>query len=63
MAGVGVGGGMGPGGVPAHTITSDTVPLGEVDVRRGDPVHATAKKEVQDLPAVDIDHPDRTPGS
>ena len=42
VAGLGMGGGMGVGGgVPAHTVTSDTLPLGEVDVRRGDPVHAT----------------------
>jgi hypothetical protein len=42
VAGLGMGGGMGVGGgIPAHTVTSDTVPLGEVDVRRGDPVHAT----------------------
>ena len=112
VAGLGIGGGMGVGGgVPAHTVTSDTVPPGEVDVRRGDPVHATdgeigrvqglvidrgschvthvllqeghlwgrkevaipitavagtsdgirlkiAKQEVQDLPPVNIDHPD-----
>ncbi len=111
----GIGGGvMGArGGTPARIITSDTVPLGEVDVRRGDPVHATdgdigrvqglvidrgsghvthvllqeghlwgrkevaipigavastvggirlnvAKQEVQDLPPVDVDHPDLT---
>jgi sporulation protein YlmC with PRC-barrel domain len=113
VAGLGLGGGMGVGGgIPAHTVTSDTVPLGEVDVRRGDPVHATdgeigrvqglvidrgschvthvllqeghlwgrkkvaipisavastvggirltiAKHEVQDLPPIDVDHPDR----
>jgi sporulation protein YlmC with PRC-barrel domain len=116
MGMVGVGGGMGPGVVPARTVSYETVPLGEVDVRRGDPVHATdghigkvqglvidpvsrhvthvllqeghlwgrkevaipigavastsdgirltiTKKEVQDLPAVDIDHPNRTAGS
>ena len=115
----GLSGGMGlarigdGGGAPAQMVTSDTVPLGEVDVRRGDPVHATdgdigrvqglvidprsrhvthvllqeghlwgrkevaipitavvgtsdgirlkiAKQEVQDLPPVDIDHPDPT---
>jgi sporulation protein YlmC with PRC-barrel domain len=108
VAGLGVGGGS-----PAQIVASDTVPLGEVDVRRGDPVHATdgdigrvqglvidphsrhvthvllqeghlwgrkevaipisavastgdgirlkiAKQEVQDLPPVDIDHPDLT---
>jgi sporulation protein YlmC with PRC-barrel domain len=120
----GLGGGMGVGdvgigvgsGVPAGIVIRDTVPLGEVDVRRGEPVHATdgdigkvqglvidpgsghvthvllqqdhlwgrrevaipigavagtgdgiqltiAKQEVQDLPPVDIDHPDRSTGS
>jgi sporulation protein YlmC with PRC-barrel domain len=110
--------GMGPGaampllaeGTPPVSIVRDTVPLGEVDIRRGDPVHATdgdigrvqglvidrgsrhvthvllqeghlwgrkevaipigavastskgieltiTKQDVQDLPAVDIDHP------
>ncbi len=97
----------------SHMVTSDTIPLGEVDVRRGEPVHATdgdtgrvqglvidprshhvthvllqeghlwsrkevavpigavagtvdgirlmiTKQEVQDLPAVDIDHPELT---
>ena len=28
-------------GTPAQMVTSDTVPLGEVEVCRGDPVHAT----------------------
>jgi sporulation protein YlmC with PRC-barrel domain len=38
----GLGGGTGAGaGTPAHMVTTDTVPLGEVDVHRGDPVHAT----------------------
>jgi sporulation protein YlmC with PRC-barrel domain len=42
VAGFGTGGGNGAGGgAPAQMVTSDTVPLGEVDVRRGDPVHAT----------------------
>jgi len=113
VAGLGMGGGVGMGGgTPARTVTCDTVPLGEVDVRRGEPVHATDgdigrvqglvidagsghvthvllqeghlwgrkqvaipisavagttdgiqlkidKHEVQDLPPVDIDHPDR----
>ncbi len=112
VAGLGIGGGIGAG-APALTVVSDTVPLGEVEVRRGDPVHATdgdigrvqglvidrgsghvthvllqeghlwgrkeiaipitavagtsdgirlkiAKQEVQDLPPVDIDHPDLT---
>jgi sporulation protein YlmC with PRC-barrel domain len=111
-AGLGIGIGM-VGGTAAHVATSDTVPLGEVDVRRGEHVHATdgdigrvqglvidprsrhvthvllqeghlwgakevaipisavastssgiqlkiAKHEVQDLPPVDIDHPDLT---
>ena len=117
----GLSGGMGlarlgiSGGAPAQMVTSDTVPLGEVDVRRGDPVHATdgdigrvqglvidprsrhvthvllqeghlwgrkevaipisavastsggirlkiARQQVQDLPPVDIDHPDRSSG-
>ena len=40
VAGLGIGGGIGAG-APAQTVTNDTVPLGEVDVRRGDPVHAT----------------------
>jgi sporulation protein YlmC with PRC-barrel domain len=108
---LGIGGavGMGLGNVP-QIITYDAVPLGEVDVRRGEQVHATdgdigrvqglvidprdhhvthvllqeghlwgrkdvaipisavtrvdsgiqlniTKQEVQDLPAVDIDHP------
>jgi sporulation protein YlmC with PRC-barrel domain len=117
----GLGGGMGfagpglglGGGTDARIVTSDTVPLGEVDVRRGEAVHATdgdigrvqglvidpasrhvthvllqeghlwgrkevaipiaavagttdgirltiTKQEVQDLPPVDIDHPERT---
>jgi sporulation protein YlmC with PRC-barrel domain len=110
MGGFGLGGRMDVGGIPAQIVTSDTVPLGEVDVRRGEHVHATdgdigrvqglvidprsrhvthvllqeghlrgrkevaipisavastsdgiwlkiAKQEVQDLPPVDIDHP------
>jgi len=117
VAGLGIGGGVGVGGgMPAHTVATDTVPLGEVDVRRGDPVHATdgdigrvqglvidrgsshvthvllqeghlwgrkevaipigavastvggirlkiAKQEVQELPPVDVDHPNRRTGS
>jgi sporulation protein YlmC with PRC-barrel domain len=111
VAGLGVGG-IGAG-APAQTVTSDTVPLGEVEVSRGDYVHATdgdigrvqglvidartrhvthlllqeghlwgrkdvaipisavastaggiqlniARQQVQDLPPVDIDHPDLT---
>jgi sporulation protein YlmC with PRC-barrel domain len=111
VAGLGIGG-IGAG-APAQTVISDTVPLGEVEVCRGDPVHATdgdigrvqglvidrgsghvthvllqeghlwgrkevaipisavagtsggirlaiAKQEVQDLPPVDIHHPDLT---
>jgi PRC-barrel domain protein len=47
----GVGGGMGLGlgaglnpaltGVPPHAVIRDTVPIGEVDIRRGQPVQAT----------------------
>jgi len=113
VGGLGMGGGVGVGGgTPARTVTRDTVPLGEVDVRRGEHVHATdgdigrvqglvidpasghvthvllqeghlwgrkevaipisavasttdgiqlkmAKHEVQELPPVDIDHPNR----
>jgi sporulation protein YlmC with PRC-barrel domain len=118
MGGIGMGGmgmgGMGMGGMGnlPQTITTDTVPLGEVDVRRGDEVHATdgdigkvqglvinpsdhhvthvllqeghvwgrkevaipisavtrvdtgiqlniTKQQVQDLPPVDIDHPNQ----
>jgi sporulation protein YlmC with PRC-barrel domain len=40
--GVGIGGGVGMGGgYVSQTVTYDTVPAGEVDVRRGQPVHAT----------------------
>ena len=108
----GISGGLGGigGGIVSQTVTSDTVPPGEVDVRRGDPVEATdgdigrvqglvvdrgtrhvthvllqeghlwgrkevaipisavastsdgirlsiSKREVQDLPPVDVDHP------
>jgi sporulation protein YlmC with PRC-barrel domain len=112
VAGLGMGGGIG-GGTPSQVVTSDTVPLGEVEVCRGDRVHATdgdvgrvqglvidrssghvthvllqeghlwgrkevaipisavastgdgiqlkiAKHEVQNLPPVDIHHPDLT---
>jgi sporulation protein YlmC with PRC-barrel domain len=112
VAGLGMGGGIG-GGTPSQVVTTDTVPLGEVDVCHGDPVHATdgdigrvqglvidrgsghvthvllqeghvwgrkevaipisavassiggiqlkmAKQQVQDLPPVDIHHPDLT---
>jgi sporulation protein YlmC with PRC-barrel domain len=116
VGGLGLGGTMGVGGgIPAQTVIRDTVPPGEVDVRRGEPVHATdgdigrvqglvidpgsghvthvllqeghlwgrkevaipisavastddgirltiAKQEVQDLPPVDIDHPDWSTG-
>ena len=114
----GLGGGMlvpdiGAGaGTPAQLVTSDAVPLGEVEVRRGECVHATdgdighvqglvidpgsghvthvllqeghlwgrkevaipisavagtgdgiqlkiTKQDVQDLPAVDVDHPEK----
>jgi sporulation protein YlmC with PRC-barrel domain len=39
----GIGGGLSGigGGIIAQTVTSDTIPQGEVDVRRGDPVEAT----------------------
>jgi sporulation protein YlmC with PRC-barrel domain len=111
-----VGGHIGMGiGLPAQVVTTDAVPPGEVDVRRGESVHAAdgdigrvaglvidrrsghvthvllreshlwgrrevavpvsavastsdgiqltiAKQEVQDLPPVDIDHPDRSTG-
>jgi sporulation protein YlmC with PRC-barrel domain len=116
LAGLGIGGEIGiGGGTPEQMVTSDTVPLGEVAVCRGDPVHATdgdigrvqglvidprsrhvthvllqeghlwgrkevaipisavasttggirltiAKQQVQDLPPVDVDHPDRSAG-
>jgi hypothetical protein len=42
MASLGMGSGIGRGGgTPAQIVTRDTVPLGEVDVRRGEPVRAT----------------------
>jgi hypothetical protein len=108
----GIGGGLSGigGGISPQTVTSDTTPQGEVDVRRGDPVEATdgnigrvqglvidrgsrhvthvllqeghlwgrkqvaipisavastvdgirlriSKQDVQDLPPVDVDHP------
>ena len=115
LGGLGIGGTGAGSGSPAQMVTSDAVPLGEVDVRRGDPVHATdgdigrvqglvidrrsrhvthvllqeghlwgrkdvaipisavastsggirltiARQQVQDLPPVDIDHPDRGTG-
>jgi len=38
----GLGGGTGAGGgTPAEMVTTEAVPLGEVAVHRGDPVHAT----------------------
>jgi hypothetical protein len=119
VAGLGLGGGMGVGvggGTRARMVTSNTVPPGEVDMCRGDRVHATdgdigrvqglvidpssrhvthvllqeghlwgrkdvaipigavastvggihltlAKQQVQDLPPVDADHPDRSTDS
>jgi sporulation protein YlmC with PRC-barrel domain len=46
--GMGAGMGLGIGGMPVagmdvgpHPVIADRVPAGEVDVRRGDPVHAT----------------------
>jgi sporulation protein YlmC with PRC-barrel domain len=116
VAGLGLGGGIGVGGgTPERVIVSDAVPLGEVDVCRGDSVEATdgeigrvqglvidpgnrhvthvllqeghlwgrrevaipisavastatgiqlkiTKRDVQDLPPVDIDHPGRGAG-
>jgi hypothetical protein len=43
MGGMGMGGigGMGMGGMGAQTTTEDRVPQGEVQVRRGEHVHAT----------------------
>jgi len=45
IGGMGMGGlgmvGMGRGAVPPQTITYDKVPVGEVEVRRGEHVHAT----------------------
>ncbi|WP_249018672.1 PRC-barrel domain-containing protein [Conexibacter sp. S30A1] len=41
MGGMGMGmGGMGMGGMGPHTVTDDRVPAGEVEVRRGEHVHA-----------------------
>jgi sporulation protein YlmC with PRC-barrel domain len=59
MAGLGVGGlgigGMGPG---PHEIINDRVPAGEVEVRRGEHVHATdgAIGRVQGLVMDPSDH-------
>jgi sporulation protein YlmC with PRC-barrel domain len=46
MGGIGLGGGLGMGGmvgVPGarQTFTEDNVPDGEIEIRRGEPVHAT----------------------
>jgi sporulation protein YlmC with PRC-barrel domain len=41
IGGMGGGTGMGGMGVGPHAITSDRVPVGEVEVRRGEHVHAT----------------------
>jgi sporulation protein YlmC with PRC-barrel domain len=110
LAGPGIGAGMDPAVTVSDTVTYDTIPVGEVAVRRGERVHATdgsighvqglvidprnrhvthvllqeghlwgrkevaipigavagvdegirlsiAKKDVEDLPPVDIDHP------
>ncbi len=110
LAGPGIGAGMDPAVTVSETVTYDTIPLGEVAVRRGEPVHATdgsighvqglvidprnrhvthvllqeghlwgrkevaipigavaavddgirlsiSRREVEDLPAVDVDHP------
>jgi hypothetical protein len=58
LAGSGMGmGGMGMGAGP-HAITSDRVPVGEVEVRRGEHVHATdgAIGRVQGLVVDPSDH-------
>jgi hypothetical protein len=59
MGGMGVGmmGGMGMGRGP-RTVTSDRVPAGEVEVRRGDHVHATDGPigRVQGLVVNPVDH-------
>jgi sporulation protein YlmC with PRC-barrel domain len=41
MGGMGGGMGMGGMGVGPHAVTNDRVPVGEVEVRRGEHVHAT----------------------
>jgi sporulation protein YlmC with PRC-barrel domain len=41
MGGLGMGGGTGMGTPGPQMVTNDRVPLGEVEVRRGDHVHAT----------------------
>lgn len=43
IGGLDMGGGVGMGGIGIgpHEFTQDRVPVGEVDVRRGEPVHAT----------------------
>jgi sporulation protein YlmC with PRC-barrel domain len=57
MGGIGRGMGMGRGAGP-HSITSDRVPVGEVEVRRGESVHATdgAIGRVQGLVIDPSDH-------
>lgn len=58
-AGVGIGGlGIGGGGIGPHEIVSERVPVGEVDVRRGEHVHATdgAIGRVQGLIIDPADH-------
>jgi sporulation protein YlmC with PRC-barrel domain len=112
MAVPGIGVGADAGGAASQLVTTDSIPLGEVEVRRGDPVQATdgdighvqglvidpasrhvthvllqeghlwgrkqvaipigavastrdgiqlkiSKHEVQDLPPVDVDHPEK----
>jgi hypothetical protein len=57
-SGAGIGGaGMG-GGITPHAVTTDLIPAGEVQVRRGDHVHATdgAIGRVQGLEVDDRDH-------
>jgi sporulation protein YlmC with PRC-barrel domain len=41
VPGLGMGGTGAGGGIPARIVTTDAVPVGEADVCRGDPVHAT----------------------
>jgi sporulation protein YlmC with PRC-barrel domain len=46
MGGIGLGGGLGMGGIVGlaggrQTVTEDNVPAGEIEIRRGEPVHAT----------------------
>jgi sporulation protein YlmC with PRC-barrel domain len=58
LAGSGMGMGMGGMGAGPHAITSDRVPVGGVEVRRGEHVHATdgAIGRVQGLVVDPSDH-------